>query len=103
MSTPTGAAIYLDGINTGNITPNTLSGINTGSHNIKCVKTGYNDQTQTISVSADQTTNVQMTLTPVEQMGYVLAPLTLLEQRSTWTVLKQLRYPEKFRGCGGQS
>ena len=63
-------SIYLDNVDTGYVTPKTLNGITAGSHIVKCVKTGYNDQAQTISVSADQTTNVQMTLTQVQQEVY---------------------------------
>jgi DNA-binding beta-propeller fold protein YncE len=70
-STPTGAKIYWDDADTGYITPMTIPGITTGSHIVKCTLNGYSNQSQTISVSADQTTNVQMTLVPVQQTGYV--------------------------------
>ena len=70
-STPSGAKIFLDGTDTGFVTPKTLTGITAGSHNIQCTKNGYNNQSQVISVSADQTTNLLFTLPQIQQAGYI--------------------------------
>lgn len=57
-STPPGASIFIGGIlQTGN-TPNTITGIAEGSHDITIRMNGFNDYTTTILVIAD--TNVTM-------------------------------------------
>ena len=62
-STPTGARIYLDGTDTGYITPRTLSGVSAGSHTVRCSMTGYTDTSQTVTVIAGRTSTVRLTLT----------------------------------------
>ena len=63
-STPSGAKIYLDGTDTGQITNSTLPNISAGSHTVKLVKEGYVDYETTVSVTANQTTTVDTTLSP---------------------------------------
>lgn len=62
-STPTGAAIYLDGSNTGQTTNATLTDKSPGSHTVKLVKDGYEDYEMSVSVTAGQTITVSATLT----------------------------------------
>jgi len=62
-STPAGAAIYLDGSNTGATTNSTLTDKSPGSHTIKLVKDGYEDYEMSVSVTAGQTVTVSATLT----------------------------------------
>jgi len=64
-STPSGAAIWLDGSNTGRLTPATLSQVAPGSHTLKLTLSGYQDWERTVSVSVGQTTNVSATLIPI--------------------------------------
>ena len=61
-SSPSGAKVYLDGNDTGQMTNCTLSNINAGSHTIKLTKEGYQDFQQSISVSSGQTATVTATL-----------------------------------------
>lgn len=61
-STPTGATIYLDGVNTGNKTNSTLTGVDPGNHTIKLTKDAYVDYSASVSVSAGQTATVNATL-----------------------------------------
>ena len=61
-STPTGATIYLDGVNTGTKTNGTLTGVDPGSHTIKLTKDAYVDYSTSVSVSAGQTATVNATL-----------------------------------------
>ena len=63
-STPTGAAIYLDGANTGSTT-NAVIGAASGSHTILLRLTGYQDYTQTVMVNDNQTSVVSVSLTAV--------------------------------------
>jgi thermitase len=72
QSNPAGATIFLDGINTGSITPDTIPEITAGNHTIRCIKTGYSDQTQVIPVIANQTTNVHLMLEIVQSNGSIL-------------------------------
>jgi hypothetical protein len=62
QSNPAGAAVYLDGKNTGYKTPATISGVVAGSHTVRCSLSGYTDQSQTVTVNAGQTTSVTVTL-----------------------------------------
>lgn len=52
-STPTGAQIWLNGVNTGEVTPGTIEAT-AGSHEITLKKDGYADLTLTVNVSANQ-------------------------------------------------
>jgi len=60
-SNPPGASVYLDGSYKGE-TPLSISNIVEGVHSIKLTKSGYDDVTKTISVSAGKTTYVSETL-----------------------------------------
>ena len=60
-STPSGASIYIDGTYKG-VTPNVVSGLSAGSHQVKVTQNGYRDDTQTIIVTVGKTTTVSATL-----------------------------------------
>ncbi len=62
-STPDGANIWLDGVNTGTVTPAILLGIIPGTHTVTLTKAGYYDWIGTITVVAEATTDVVATLT----------------------------------------
>jgi uncharacterized caspase-like protein len=61
-STPTGATIVLDGTTRGT-TPATLTGISAGSHTIVLKKSGYNDYSTGVTVTARQTSSISATMT----------------------------------------
>jgi hypothetical protein len=61
-SSPTGAKIFLDGSDTGKVTNTTLTDIAAGSHAIKLTKDGYTNSEQSVSVTAGQTAQVNITL-----------------------------------------
>jgi hypothetical protein len=65
-SSPSGAAIYLDGIHEGT-TPKTVSSVKVGSHTIKLEKSGYDDVARTVTVSAYETATISETLTELAQ------------------------------------
>jgi diacylglycerol kinase family enzyme len=65
-SSPSGAAIYLDGSYRGT-TPQVLSSVTKGSHVIELNLAGYNERSSTVSVTAGQTTYISWTLTPNAQ------------------------------------
>ncbi|NIA12213.1 MAG: PEGA domain-containing protein, partial [Nitrospiraceae bacterium] len=64
-STPSGASIYLDSTYRGT-TPKTLTDVPVGAHTIKLTKSGYEDYTETVYVSAGESASVigYLTATP---------------------------------------
>ena len=64
-SDPTGATILLNGTNTGSVTLATLENIPAGSHTILLQKSGYQDYSQTVTVTDNATSTVSQTLTAV--------------------------------------
>jgi sugar lactone lactonase YvrE len=61
-SSPSGAKIFLDGSDTGQMTDTTLTGIVPGSHAVEVVKEGYVDYEETVSVTSGQTARVDASL-----------------------------------------
>ncbi|MCP2597440.1 PEGA domain-containing protein [Candidatus Aminicenantes bacterium AC-335-G13] len=63
-STPSGATIYLDGQNTGQVTPATVTNVSVGSHTVKLEKERYQSWETTVNVVKNQTITVDATLKP---------------------------------------
>ncbi len=63
-STPPGASIWVDGVNTSQITPTTLTNQTVGTHNVILKKTNYLDYSSTVTVNKGQTTSLYATLVP---------------------------------------
>ena len=61
-STPTGAAVYLNGTETGQTTNTTLLDVTPGNHTIKLVKEGYVDYENAVMVTAGQTASIDAAL-----------------------------------------
>ncbi len=61
-STPTGANIFLDGVDTGQMTNAVIPNVIPGTHTIRLTLTGYNPAEQTVNVTAGQETLVNITL-----------------------------------------
>jgi hypothetical protein len=70
-STPSGAEISLDGVDTQNITPYTLTSVTPGSHTVSVNLTGYEPATQTVSVTAGSTATADFTLAAIPQTGSI--------------------------------
>jgi phage replication-related protein YjqB (UPF0714/DUF867 family) len=62
-STPTGARISLDGVNTGLTTPDTVTNVLEGNHTYTLSMPGYYDYSESVTVTGGQTSNVSATLT----------------------------------------
>ncbi len=62
QSTPPGAQIWLEGTNTNKFTPDTVTNLDEGSHNITLKLSEYRDTTVSVQVTADQTTSRSVTL-----------------------------------------
>jgi sugar lactone lactonase YvrE len=61
-STPSGAQVFLDGSDTGQVTNTTLTKISPGSHEVEVSKEGYVDYKETVTVTSGQTARVDATL-----------------------------------------
>lgn len=72
-SSPSGAKVYVDGGYVVSPTPMMID-VSPGSHTIKLTLTGYQDATQTVTVTAGQTTPVGFALTPVCTPSWVCEP-----------------------------
>ncbi|MEI6841222.1 MAG: PEGA domain-containing protein [Methanomicrobiales archaeon] len=69
-SSPAGATVFIDTVNRG-VTPLVLTMITPGNHIIRCMKSGFGDQSRTVPVSANQTTNVNFILETLQSDGSV--------------------------------
>jgi len=84
-STPAGAAIRLDTVDTGSVTPSTLANVTAGQHRIDVNLTGYYPANLTVSVTAASTVDATFTLvkeTPV----YARYPGFTVEAWVKWNV-----------------
>jgi hypothetical protein len=74
QSDPDGAAVYLDGEDTGNITPYTITNLEPGDYDIKLVLYHHEYREATVTVSADETTYIDWSLTPAPEQTLVIQP-----------------------------
>jgi hypothetical protein len=65
-STPSGAAIWLDGTNTMKITPDTLEFADTDSHTVVLTLEGYEDYTTMVAATLGDTKTVNATLSAIQ-------------------------------------
>lgn len=70
-SIPSGAEIWIDGTqqmvdSTPVVTPVIIQGVSIGIHSVILRKTGYNDHITDVTINADQTTNLDVVLNPME-------------------------------------
>lgn len=70
QSSPTNAQVYIDGSYYGR-TPQSVSGLATGSHSVLVQKSGYQDWSTTSQVTAGGSTNVYASLSAVETYGSI--------------------------------
>jgi len=69
---PPGAKIFLDGIDTGYITPYTLSNVLTGTHTIKLTLTDYLSYSSVMNVTAHQSAKLNINLTPAASAVFLV-------------------------------
>ncbi|OGD13458.1 hypothetical protein A2V47_08830 [Candidatus Atribacteria bacterium RBG_19FT_COMBO_35_14] len=62
---PPGAKIFLDGMDTGYFTPSTLTYVSAGSHVLTLALADYLNYSYIVNVMANQTINLNITLTPI--------------------------------------
>ena len=73
-SDPAGATVYLDGEDTGDITPYILTNVTPGSHTIKLELFHYEYREKTITVNADETTYINWSLTYAPEETLTIQP-----------------------------
>ena len=71
-STPSGAAIWIDGKNTKKTTPDIIEGITVGKHNVKLILDGYEDYSGTVTVSSKKRMVLDRTLTVTNDNWYIV-------------------------------
>lgn len=64
-SNPTGATIFLNGMDQGKQTDTTITGVPTGDYTITVTKTGYHDASAPVTVTEGATATVHFTLTKI--------------------------------------
>ena len=69
-SSPSGSAVYLNG-NYRGTAPLTIQNLVPGTYSLEADHTGYQSDYATVTVRAGQQSNVQFTLTPIEQYGSI--------------------------------
>ena len=69
-SSPSGAAIYLNG-NYRGTAPVTIKNLAPGTYTLDAEHSGYQSDMTTVTVRAGQQSNVQFTLTPIQQYGAI--------------------------------
>lgn len=71
-SAPVGAAIWIDNAATGKVTPDSVTGLSTGAHNVTLKLTGYRDTTVSVTVTANILTpkHVNLTQNPPDLQSY---------------------------------
>lgn len=68
-SQPSGAQIFLEGNNTGDVTPDTISSLETGNYDLTLKLPGYYDTTFSMTVLKDQVVNKNIELTRIIERG----------------------------------
>lgn len=74
-STPAGARVFIDGIDTQKVTPASITNLSSGEHTYKLVLSGYKDATATFAIEPGKTKTVSVTL---EKAGGGLLGISLL-------------------------
>jgi hypothetical protein len=81
VSTPVGAQIWVDGTNTGKISPDTVKNLSAGTHSLTLKLDGYKDSVQTgITITAGQTASRNIILT---RAALTFGPVRLWETTGT--------------------
>jgi hypothetical protein len=73
-SSPAGAAVYLDGVDTGNITPYLITNVDPGSHTVRLEYYHYKYREQTVTVNANETAYINWSLTYAPELTITLQP-----------------------------
>ena len=78
-SNPAGAQIWLDGVNTSQVTPDTIINLDEGVYNVSLKLTDYNDVTFSISVTSGQMSNPANVVLVSNIMTTLFGPVRIYE------------------------
>ena len=81
-SVPAGADIAIDGVSTGKSTPDSVTGVRTGSRSVTLTLSGYRDTTFTVNVVANLQTVKQVTLVSTLSVTF-FGPVRIYETSGT--------------------
>jgi hypothetical protein len=82
-SSPDGAAVYLDGVDTGNITPYIITNLEPGDYTIKLVLYHYEYREAMVTVNEDETTYINWSLTHAPEQTVAVQPSAAAGKDST--------------------
>jgi len=82
-SNPAGAQIWLDGVNTSQVTPDTINNLDEGVYTVTLKLTDYNDATFSVSVSSGQTSNLTNIVLVSNLMKTLFGPVKIYESFGT--------------------
>jgi len=82
-SIPTGATIYLDGVDQKKVTPDTLKSLSVGNHSIILKLTGYYDSTFTANVTANTVVNTSEIALQTNTQLVTFGPVQIFETSGT--------------------
>jgi hypothetical protein len=74
QSSPTGAAVYLNGVDTGNITPFVITNLTPGSYTVMLDYYHYKYRQQTVTVNPNETTYLNWSLTLAPEVTLTIQP-----------------------------
>jgi hypothetical protein len=74
QSNPAGAAVYLDGVDTGNITPYVITGLAPGNYTVMLYKYHYKYRQATVTVAPNETSYVNWSLTYAPEQTLNIQP-----------------------------
>ncbi len=82
-SNPAGAQIWLDGMNTAQVTPDTIKNLDEGAYNVTLKLADYNDATFSVSVTSGQTSNLTNVVLVSNIMTTLFGPVRIYETEGT--------------------
>ena len=82
-SNPAGAQIWLDGVNTSQVTPDTIKNLDEDVYNVTLKLTDYNDATISVSVTSGQTSNLTNVVLVSNIMTTLFGPVRIYETAGT--------------------
>ena len=86
QSSPDGATVYLDGEDTGNITPYIITNLEPGDYTIKLDLYHFEYREETVTVNADETTYVNWSLTHAPEQMATVQPASAAGKDSTVSI-----------------
>lgn len=82
-SNPAGAQIWLDGVNTSQVTPDTIKNLDEGVYNVTLKLTDYNNATFSVSVTSGQTSDLTNVVLVLNIMTTLFGPVRIYETAGT--------------------